>query len=69
MKKDFINWLKENRQYPRARRLLSFIRRNEIEGLEGKRGYESIYYALDMGGADRKIINDFEHMHEEYVTS
>lgn len=66
MSNTFKNWLKEHKNNPKARKLLWFINKNDLEEILDGDGFYSIYDSLDMEGASRDVVNAFEDLYENY---
>lgn len=67
MSKTFKIWIESHKEQQRVNKLLRFIEENELEGIWNKDSFDEIYDFLDMEGVDRKTINEFEYLYENYL--
>lgn len=63
----FKIWIEAHEKHPKVNRLLRFIEENELEGIWNRSSFDSMYDFLDMEGADRQTINNFEYLYESYL--
>lgn len=66
MNNTFKSWIEDHKNNQKARKLLKFINKNDLEEILDGDGFYSIYDSLDMAGADRDIVNAFEYLYESY---
>ena len=67
MSNRFKMWIESHEKHPKVNRLLRFIEENELEEIWNRNSFDSMYDFLDMEGADRRTINNFKYLYENYL--